>query len=184
MSDTTPSLEPKRSVSTPILCSMQLDRRDISAFIARQIHSLGDDDLRHGRHVYQKTCGKCHRMFDDGAQIGPNLMGSNQANLDYILGNAIDPGSEIAIDYQLSVVATVQGRVLNGIVRERNEQRIVIQSHTEQLIIPLADIEKEKLSPLSMMPDGQLDKLSEREVRDLIRYLASPVQVPLPLQKN
>jgi putative heme-binding domain-containing protein len=197
----------------------KIERREISAYVARQIHSLGDDkvnktlseiwgevrqtstqkqaliakyknlltpeklakaDPRRGRLLYQKNCGKCHKMFDAGENIGPNLTGSNRANLDYILHNAVDPSSEIGKDYQLSVVVTVQGRVLNGIVRKRNDQRIVIQTPTEQLIVPLADIDEEKLSPLSMMPAGQLELLSETEVQDLIRYLASPAQVPLP----
>ena len=76
-------------------------------------------------------------MFDAGENIGSNLTGSNRANLDYILRNAVDPSSEIGKDDQLSVVVTVQGRVLNGMVRERNDQRIVIQTPTEQLSSPL-----------------------------------------------
>ena len=36
---------------------------------------------------------------------------------------------------------------------------------------------------LSLMPDGLLDKLSKEEVRDLVGYLASPQQVPLPKEQ-
>jgi hypothetical protein len=31
-----------------------------------------------------------------------------------------------------------------------------------------------------MMPEGQLKELKPDEVRDLVAYLASPVQIPLP----
>ena len=31
-----------------------------------------------------------------------------------------------------------------------------------------------------MMPEGLLEKLTNEEVRDLLAYLASPQQVPLP----
>jgi hypothetical protein len=31
-----------------------------------------------------------------------------------------------------------------------------------------------------MMPEGQLEKLQYEEVRDLVAYLRSPQQVPLP----
>jgi putative heme-binding domain-containing protein len=199
------------------IASGKIPRLDISAYIARQIHSLDDADVnkqlsevwgevrqssaqkealiakyktlltpkqlakanpQRGRLVYQNTCGKCHKMFDAGENIGPDLTGSNRANLDYILRNAVDPSSEIGKDYQLSVILTTQGRVLNGMVRERNDQRMVIQTQTERLIVPLDEIDEEKLSPLSMMPDGQLDQLSEQDLQDLIRYLASPSQVP------
>ncbi len=193
--------------------SGNISRRDISAYVARQIHSLDDADVnkqlseawgevrqssaqkeeliakyktmltpnqlakadpQHGRLVYQNTCGKCHKMFGVGENIGPDLTGSNRANLDYILRNAVDPSSEIGKDYQLSVIVTTQGRVLNGMVQERNNQRIVIQTQTERLIVPLDEIDEEKLSPLSMMPDGQLEQLSKQDLQDLIRYLASP----------
>ncbi len=30
------------------------------------------------------------------------------------------------------------------------------------------------------MPEGQLDRMTSEEVRDLIGYLMSPTQVPLP----
>jgi hypothetical protein len=34
-------------------------------------------------------------------------------------------------------------------------------------------------SPLSIMPEGQLDTLSREQVRDLFAYLMGKVQVPL-----
>jgi hypothetical protein len=42
------------------------------------------------------------------------------------------------------------------------------------------DVESVRDSPLSIMPEGQLDKLTREEVRDLIAYLGSKRQVPLP----
>ena len=42
------------------------------------------------------------------------------------------------------------------------------------------DIDEIKTSSLSMMPDGQWDTLSDDEVRDLVKYLATKEQVPLP----
>jgi hypothetical protein len=46
--------------------------------------------------------------------------------------------------------------------------------------VPAADVAERHKSPLSMMPEGLLGKLKDDEVRDLIAYLASPEQVPLP----
>ena len=40
-----------------------------------------------------------------------------------------------------------------------------------------------KPSPASMMPEGLLDPLSAEEVRDLVAYLASKAQVPLPAER-
>ena len=42
------------------------------------------------------------------------------------------------------------------------------------------DVAGVKDSPLSIMPEGQLDALTREQVRDLVGYLASKTQVPLP----
>jgi hypothetical protein len=38
----------------------------------------------------------------------------------------------------------------------------------------------ETVQQQSLMPDGLLSKLSDDDVRDLVGYLTSPDQVPLP----
>ena len=44
-------------------------------------------DAKRGRAVFSKTCASCHLMYGEGGKIGPDLTGSNRANLDYILLN-------------------------------------------------------------------------------------------------
>lgn len=141
---------------------------------------LAKGDLSHGRAIFKRTCAKCHRLFGDGDKIGPEITGSNRANLDYILENILDPSAVVGRDYQMTVIATADGRVVSGLVREENESAVTLQTANEQVVIPLADIEERKISTQSVMPDGQLQQMTEHEVRDLIAYLGSPRQVPLP----
>src|SRR5262249_42678024 len=69
-----------------------------------------------GRLVFAKTCGSCHRLFDDGGSIGPDLTGSQRANLDYVLENVLDPSAIVYGEYQVTVAETRDGRIVNGIV--------------------------------------------------------------------
>ncbi len=48
-------------------------------------------DRELGRAVFAKTCQQCHTLFGVGAKIGPDLTGSNRADLDYVLTNVLDP---------------------------------------------------------------------------------------------
>ncbi|HVV99638.1 MAG TPA: PVC-type heme-binding CxxCH protein, partial [Planctomycetaceae bacterium] len=48
---------------------------------------LTDANLPHGRELFNKTCGTCHTLFNAGKNIGPDITGSNRANLDYLLEN-------------------------------------------------------------------------------------------------
>lgn len=141
---------------------------------------LAAADLSHGRMVYDKTCGKCHRLFGSGGEIGPDITGSNRADLDYTLQNMIDPNALIGKDYQSTQLVTVDGRVIIGLLKEENDSAVVIQTANEKLVIAKDDIDSRTLAANSVMPEGQLDQLKPEEIRDLIAYLASPTQVPLP----
>src|SRR5262249_28204826 len=146
---------------------------------------LSEDDLQkanleRGRLVYSKTCANCHRLFDDGGDVGPELTGSQRANLQYVLENVLDPSAVVAREYQMNVVTLKNGRVLNGIVKLENERALTLRTEKEMIVVPKDEIDTRTVSKQSMMPDGLFDKLSREEVRDLIGYLASPRQVPLP----
>jgi putative membrane-bound dehydrogenase-like protein len=194
-------------------------RMDVSAYVARQLHALGDPrvrerlhqvwgevrdtapdkqkqlarykamvtpgflksaDPRQGRLLFSKTCQQCHKLFGEGATIGPDLTGYNRAQLDYLLVKLVDPSSQVAKEYHMSTVLTQSGRVITGIIVEHSAKRYVVQTATERIVLAAEDVETVKESSLSIMPEGQLDALSKDQVRDLIAYLAGKQQVPLP----
>jgi len=142
--------------------------------------ALAKADLSHGRALFAKTCANCHVLFDAGKRIGPELTGSQRTNLDYVLDNVLDPTAAVARDYQMTQIVLVDGRLLTGIVVEENEQTVTLQSPTERIVLAKADIDDRQRSPLSMMPEGLFNSLSAEDARDLVGYLASPQQVPLP----
>ena len=82
-------------------------------------------------------------------------------------------------DYTITNVATTDGRLIAGIIREQNDAALVIQTANERIVVPREDIDEIKPSSASMMPEGQLETLSDQEIRDLFAYLASTSQVPL-----
>jgi putative membrane-bound dehydrogenase-like protein len=137
-------------------------------------------DRVQGRRRFAQTCATCHTLFGQGGKIGPDLTGSQRSNLDYLLENIIDPSAIVQPAYKMSTIALADGRVLNGIVIEQSGPTLTVQTPTERLILNRADVEEIRKSELSLMPDGLLDVLPEREVRDLLGYLMSPQQVALP----
>jgi len=136
-------------------------------------------DVQLGRAVFARTCQQCHVLFGAGGNIGPELTGSNRADLDYILSNVYDPSALIGKDYQAHVVATRDGRILTGIVRAEDKDAITLATANETLIVPRGDVEERRLSEASMMPEGLWAPLPDHEVRSLVAYLASPSQVPM-----
>jgi putative heme-binding domain-containing protein len=122
-------------------------------------------NLSNGRALYAKAC--------------PDLTGSQRFNLDYVLENVLDPSAIVPREHQVTVVETKQGRTLNGIVKKESDAAITLQLQNEVVVIPIGDIASRTQTKQSMMPDGAFEQLRIEEVRDLVAYLASPVQVPL-----
>ena len=137
-------------------------------------------DASRGRVVFERTCAACHKMYDQGGNVGPDLTGSNRANLQYILLNSVDPSYDVPDAYKTVSVLTVDGRSVNGVLAEEDGQRIVLKTAEQpRVVIAKADIEIRKLSPNSMMPEGQLDQMKPQEVVDLIKYLRTTQQVEI-----
>lgn len=145
---------------------------------------LAKADLSHGRLVFAKTCASCHKLFGEGHEIGPDITGSNRANLDYILENAIDPGAVVGNDYKMTTLVLNDGRVITGLVEKETDSAYTVRTVNDVALVAKSDVEERAPSELSLMPEGQLDQLTEEELRDLISYIASPSQVPLPKVKS
>jgi len=133
-----------------------------------------------GRAVFAKTCQQCHTIFGVGANVGPDITGSDRANLDYLLENIIDPSAVIQKEYTATVIETKDGRVITGIVRGENAVSLTVVTANNTLIVPRAEIDSRTPGNVSMMPDDLLKALTADEVRGLIAYLQGPAQVPLP----
>ncbi len=140
---------------------------------------LAQANLGSGRALFQ-VCAACHMLYGEGGKIGPDLTGSGRANIDYLLENIVDPSGVVSAEYRMTIVTLKDGRVLTGMVRGRDERTLTLRQLTEETSLARTDIVKEEQVPVSMMPEGLLQALSETQVRDLLAYLMHPVQVPMP----
>ena len=141
---------------------------------------LAAADVSRGRVIFEKSCGRCHKLFGAGESIGPDLTGGNRSNIDYLLENIVDPSGVVNRDYRMSVVLLGDGRVLNGLVTARDEHTLTLVTPTDKQVIAVEDVDEVTVTAQSPMPEGMLDQLTPDEIRDLIGYLMQPAQVPLP----
>lgn len=153
--------------------------------------NLAQADMAKGRVVFEGLCAKCHRLYGEGSTIGPDLTGSNRSNIDYLLQNIIDPSAIVSADYRMTVLQMEDGRVLSGIVAEQTDKTLTLQTPTDRVTVEKGEIEAQKKTNLSPMPDLQLGAepnqpgglLTDEQFLDLISYLKNPAQVPLPREE-
>jgi putative heme-binding domain-containing protein len=151
----------------------QLDARaeQIAAILQQgQGNPLAGQDLFHGA----ASCGKCHRMFGRGGDIGPDLTSYNRSMIKLMLTAVTKPSAEIREGYETLTVATIDGRVVSGFRLEENDEVLVLRNAEGQtLTIARDELEEQAPGKLSLMPSGLLDKLTDAQIRDLFAFLTS-----------
>ncbi|MCA9000111.1 MAG: c-type cytochrome, partial [Planctomycetaceae bacterium] len=134
----------------------------------------GSGDLVAGRVVFEEHCATCHQLFGRGKAIGPDLTKANRHDREFLLSSIVDPSSQIRKEYLNYIVALQDGRVLTGVFKDQTSTRFtVIDSKDRQTTVAMEDVAEMKVSPVSLMPENLLQKLSPQQVRDLFQYLES-----------
>ncbi len=136
-------------------------------------------DRQLGRALFARTCMQCHQLYGVGDNLGPDLTGSNRADLDYLLSNIVDPSAVMAKEYQQSIFYLFDGRVITGIVKAETAKAVTVRTADQTIVLPKQDIDQRVLSDQSMMPENQLLQLKEHEIRGLLAYLGGNQQVPM-----
>jgi putative heme-binding domain-containing protein len=127
-----------------------------------------------GKQLYGQMCGKCHTLFGQGGKIGPDLTTYKRDDLRGMLLNVVHPSAEIREGFENFVVRTTDGRNLTGLIADQDANVVVVRGADGQNVsLARSDVEDMRASPQSLMPEGQLNELSEQQIRDLFAYLRS-----------
>ncbi|MFO0012609.1 MAG: PVC-type heme-binding CxxCH protein [Planctomycetota bacterium] len=134
----------------------------------------GSGDPYQGKKWYRELCSRCHRLFDDGGAVGPELTGYQRDQLETLLRNIIAPSLEIREGYQMVRVMTDDASVLSGFIESQTDDQLLLRNIDGQLhTLERESIESLQPQVLSLMPEGLLDKLEPTQLRDLMAYLRS-----------
>ncbi len=145
----------------------------------RELVSNAPGDAPHGRAVFAKLCGQCHKLHGEGQEVGPDLTGVGRSNLEQLLSNVFDPNLVIGPGYQATTVAGKDGRILSGLLIENGGDRVILKLQGGRVeTIARDQVDDLKTSQVSLMPEGIETQLSPNEVVDLFAYLREPDPSP------
>jgi len=146
---------------------------------------LAKGDVQRGKGLFKQHCGNCHLLFGEGAKVGPELTGADRKNLDFLLTSMVDPSAVIRKEYMSHIVATSDGRTINGLVAEATPTALtLIDSKAQKIVVQQSDVEAMKPSSTSVMPERLLDSLDAQAVRDLVAYLQSDPPGPVATSRK
>jgi putative heme-binding domain-containing protein len=145
---------------------------------------LKQTDLSQGRATFSHTCAICHKLYGEGAAIGPDLTGSGRANLEYLLENIVDPSAIVPADYRVTNLELKDGRSLSALIVAQTDHSLTLQTPTEKFTIERSEITSQRQTKISLMPEGLLQGMKDDDICNLIAYLQASNQVPLPEAKR
>lgn len=142
----------------------------------RALLATGKGDAKSGRELFKLVCATCHKLNNEGANIGPDLTGYERDNLDFILPAIVDPSLAIREEYTAFNVTTKDGQSLTGFLLENTPQSVTISDlNQNKLVIARRDLQSLQATLTSLMPEGLLEAMTETQIRDLFAYLTSGV---------
>jgi putative heme-binding domain-containing protein len=148
----------------------------------------GAGNANQGKELFTKHCAACHKLFNEGGKVGPDLTTSDRKNRDYLLTHIVDPSLYVRPEFIAHNVTTLDGRRLSGLVAESTEAAVtlinVVENKEVKTTISKKDIDDIAPSAVSLMPDKLLDTLSYQDVRDLFAYMQLPDAKPAAPAKD
>ncbi|MEX2514453.1 MAG: c-type cytochrome, partial [Cyclobacteriaceae bacterium] len=140
--------------------------------------ALANADLQVGKKHFMQSCGNCHKMFGEGADLGPDLTGSNRLDPDYILMNVLEPSAEIQDAYRMVVITTLDGRTYTGNIAAESPRQITLKViGQETVMINKSNIQNKEITPVSLMPPGLFEALEEEEIIALMAFLQTQKKI-------
>lgn len=132
-------------------------------------------DVSRGKAVFKKTCATCHRLENEGTEVGPDLLSAlRNKTPETLLIDIFDPSREVVPRYINYVVSNTAGRVFTGMIAAETASSITLRrAEKAEDTILRSQIEEIQATAKSLMPENLETQLSKQEVADLIAYLQS-----------
>jgi putative heme-binding domain-containing protein len=152
------------------------DKQQIIEQKKKMILAGGPPNLEAGHELARKTCLTCHKLYGEGAEVGPDLTGVGRSSLDALLANVIDPNQVVGHGYENVMIETKDGLGVSGRLVEDTDSRVkLLAAGPKEEIVAKADIASIRTSELSVMPEG-LEQMPDPDFRNLILYILHPPQ--------
>jgi putative membrane-bound dehydrogenase-like protein len=125
-------------------------------------------------HPKLAACSRCHRVDSRGALVGPDLSSIGRTDRRHILESILRPSNVVAPHYQTWQIETADGRIRTGMLIGTNlDEYTYVDAKGDAFKLNTRTIVESHSVPVSIMPDGLPDLLTDQEMRDLMAYLCT-----------
>lgn len=161
---------PVRERATALRGQVSKDREAVIAQYREAAEAGGD--IERGRAVFKKICSVCHKIGDEGHNVGPELASvANKSPTDLLVA-ILDPNREAQPKYVGYTLETTQGQVFTGLLAAESSAYVTLRrSEAKEDTIAREAIETLTSSGISLMPVGVEKDLKPQDVADVIALI-------------
>jgi putative heme-binding domain-containing protein len=131
-------------------------------------------DPEKGHATYRARCVFCHKVGEEGVNLGPDWSSVQNNTRDALLINILYPNRDIDPGFLNYVVETTDGELLTGILVSSGESSVTLRrAGGEEDTVLRKNIGSMKNTELSIMPVGLEAGLSAEDMADLLAFIQS-----------
>ena len=118
-------------------------------------------------------CVICHAVAGTGGDVGPNLSNiGSKFDRPHLIESLLYPSRQIVEGYRPTNILMHDGTVLTGIIKKRTKRQVTLaDAQNETRDVAVEQIEQQRASDVSIMPDGLQKLFSKSEFANLVAYL-------------
>ncbi len=137
-------------------------------------------NIERGKVVFADQCGKCHKLGEEGFEVGPDLLTAKTRADETLLADVLNPSNQITVGYSQYTVFTQAGRIFTGVLAAETATSITLRAEeNKETTILRKDIDEMQASTVSMMPENLEKEVSIQDIADLLGFLRQSLG-PLP----
>lgn len=166
------------SFSAPAFAQSNLEEQlsiHPTSYLAKRARIVGN--WENGARIFAQAglgCTQCHAPQEAQLRLGPDLTSLGQrAQFEHVVQSILDPSAKMESGFKTVRILTVDGVALTGILREENDEQLVLAIPGEEKPKTISQDDIDVLAPSeSLMPKGLVNQLQdEQEFFDLVRFI-------------
>ena len=131
-----------------------------------------------GRPIFEERCAVCHRFGGIGKDVGPDLTTiTSRFKKKDILESILWPSKVISDQYQAEMFELSDGKIVSGLIVRESAAAILVRTADapeKPVAVPKAQIANRAPSTVSLMPEGLIDTLTQKQIADLLAFAMAP----------
>ncbi len=129
-------------------------------------------DVANGHALFTQNCATCHRLNDEGKEVGPVLTGMGAHGAAELLVHILDPNREVDPSFAAWNFETKDGESYDGIIARENKSAVFVRNAAGEMELKRDQIKTQRNTGRSLMPEG-FEALGAEGLRDLLAFVTA-----------